>query len=245
MEAPAAAGSQEPGQASATAPGSSPAPADPADRSRSDGPCLDTSPCAIPVLSPIPSLPSGRSDVDPRRRCRLRRGDYLGADGPGEDSLSVAALRHQPVMAQHTPGSARPMAACTSRTVSPSGSRSSCSEETDFDDGFVLDQDPHWTAGSGGSPRRPGRPVRPAAGRGAGEETSGVRATRGAGPVIRWPAHLGPHRVHRQTLGVEPTQSGKAAPEACKAPEGMAPRRLGPPGRPTPTRVGYPLRPHD
>jgi hypothetical protein len=38
----AAAGSQESDQASATAPGSSLVPADPADRSRSDGPCPDT-----------------------------------------------------------------------------------------------------------------------------------------------------------------------------------------------------------
>jgi hypothetical protein len=46
----------------------------------------------LPSCPQSPSLTSGRSVVDRRRRCRLRRGEYLGADGPDGHAFSVAAL---------------------------------------------------------------------------------------------------------------------------------------------------------
>ena len=101
--------------------------------------------------------------------------------------------------------------------------RSGAAPSPDFHDGMVRDQDRDSTAGSGGSPARRGRPPRKAAGRGAGDQTSGVRATRGAGPVSRRLAHLGstPRGVVKHWVWNLPRAG--MPPASVQTPEGMAP----------------------
>jgi hypothetical protein len=162
--------------------------------------------------TPSPDLPSVASRL---AACRGRSTPTLAA------SFVFHVLA---TLAQHMPGSAEPMAACTWRAVLPSGSRPSCTS-----------RDPTSTTGWCATRiriRQPGLVVHPPAevdllGRRPAEvratQTSGVRATRGAGPVSRRLAHLGstPRGVVKHWVWNLPRAG--MPPASVQTPEGMAP----------------------